>query len=70
MTLAKSAELRELSRQNRANALFDFDAHCEDTEFGYRFLAGQADTVGESMAERAARQICRVNRWWSVVGKK
>lgn len=38
----------ELTAAYRANALFD--AHREDPEFGYRFLAGEASTVGKSMA--------------------
>ena len=43
----------------RANALSD--AHREDPEFGYRFFAGEASTVGESVAERTAWRICRDN---------
>ncbi|CAG6398105.1 transposase [Actinacidiphila cocklensis] len=52
----------------RANALFD--AHREDPEFGYRFLADEARAVGAGMADRTAWRICRDNRWWSVFGKK
>ena len=52
----------------RANALFD--AHHDDPEFGYRFLAGEAEATGQSMCERTAWRICRDNRWWSVFGKK
>ncbi|MCM2428714.1 IS3 family transposase [Streptomyces sp. SID13666] len=52
----------------RANALFD--AHREDPEFGYRFLADEARSVGAGMADRTAWRICRDNRWWSVFGKK
>ena len=58
----------ELTAAYRANALFD--AHREDPEFGYRFLAGEAATVGESMGEGTAWRICRDNGWWSVFGKK
>ena len=52
----------------RANALFD--AHRDDPEFGYRFLAEEARQVGEPMAERTAWRICSQHRLWSVFGKK
>ncbi|MFJ9633409.1 IS3 family transposase [Streptomyces sp. NPDC101175] len=52
----------------RANALFD--AHRDDPEFGYRFLAGEARDAGAIMADRTAWRVCRDNRWWSVFGKK
>ena len=52
----------------RANALFD--AHREDPEFGYRFLADEARVTGAGMADRTAWRICRDNCWWSVFGKK
>ncbi|MGB8940917.1 MAG: IS3 family transposase [Streptomyces sp.] len=58
----------EFEEAARANALFD--AHREDPEFGYRFLADEARDAGSVMAERTAWRICRDNRWWSVFGKK
>ncbi len=58
----------EITEAHRANALFD--AHRDDPEFGYRFLAGEAETAGERMSERTAWRICRDNAWWSVFGKK
>ncbi|MFF7442713.1 IS3 family transposase [Streptomyces sp. NPDC008122] len=57
-----------LAESYRANALFD--AHREDPEFGYRFLADEARDAGARMADRTAWRICRDNRWWSVFGKK
>lgn len=58
--LASPVTDAELAAAYRANALFD--AHREDPEFGYRFLAGgEATTVGESMAARTAWRICRDN---------
>lgn len=57
-----------LAEAYRANALFD--AHGEDPEFGYRFLADEARNAGARMADRTAWRICRENRWWSVFGKK
>ena len=58
----------ELVEAYRANALFD--AHRDDPEFGYRFLAGEAESVGQRMCERTAWRICRDNQWWSAFGKK
>ncbi|MFF4361145.1 IS3 family transposase [Streptomyces sp. NPDC001604] len=57
-----------LEEAHRANALFD--AHRDDPEFGYRFLADEARGVGAVMADRTAWRICRDNRWWSVFGKR
>jgi transposase InsO family protein len=58
----------ELVGAHRANALFD--AHRDDPEFGYRFLADEARDAGVSMSARTAWRICSQNRWWSVFGKK
>jgi len=58
----------ELVAAHRANALFD--AHRDDPEFGYRFLADEARDAGVSMSERTAWKICSQNRWWSAFGKK
>ncbi|MET9793639.1 hypothetical protein [Streptomyces canus] len=57
-----------LEEAYRANALFD--AHRDDPEFGYRYLADEARGAGAVMADRTAWRICRDNRWWSVFGKK
>ncbi|WP_369367846.1 IS3 family transposase [Streptomyces sp. CG4] len=57
-----------LEEAYHANALFD--AHRDDPEFGYRFLADEARGAGAGMAKRTAWRICRDNRWWSVFGKK
>ena len=52
---------------HRANALFD--AHKDDPEFGYRFLADEAREDGQPMADRTAWRLCSTNGWWSVFGK-
>ncbi|WP_453976363.1 IS3 family transposase, partial [Brevibacterium pityocampae] len=57
----------ELVEAYRANALYD--AHRDDPEFGYRFLADEACTSGEAMSTRTAWRICSRNQWWSVFGK-
>jgi putative transposase len=58
----------EWSQAHRANAIFD--AHRDDPEFGYRFLAGEARQAGQALAERTAWRICADNGWWSRFGKK
>ncbi|MBF6469351.1 IS3 family transposase [Nocardia beijingensis] len=58
----------ELDAAYRANALFD--AHRDDPEFGYRFLADEARAAEEPMADRTAWRICSQHGWWSVFGKK
>ena len=58
----------ELEEAFRANALFD--AHRDDPEFGYRFLADEARDAGVAMADRTAWKICSDNGWWSSFGKK
>ncbi|WP_174562513.1 hypothetical protein [Nocardia acidivorans] len=54
--LAEPVTDAELEAAYRANALFD--AHREDPEFGYRFLADEARAAGEAMADRTAWRIC------------
>jgi len=66
--LANPITEADLRAAHRANALFD--AHRDDPEFGYRFLADEARSAGEAMAERTAWKICSENRWWSAFGKK
>jgi putative transposase len=58
----------ELVAAHRANALFD--AHHDDPEFGYRFLADEARDAGVVMSGRTAWKICSQNRWWSAFGTK
>lgn len=66
--LANPVTHAELVEAYRANALFD--AHGDDPEFGYRFLADEARDAGEVMAERTAWRICSANGWFSAFGKK
>ncbi|MGK2957016.1 MAG: hypothetical protein ACSLFB_01150 [Acidimicrobiales bacterium] len=46
-----------------------FDAHRDDPEFGYRFLADEARSAGHAICDPAVWRICRDNCWWSVFGK-
>ncbi|MFB7337079.1 hypothetical protein ACFC00_36555 [Streptomyces adustus] len=57
-----------LAEAYRANSLFD--AHRDDPEFGYRFLADEARGAEAHMTDRTTWRICRDNHGWSVFGKK
>jgi transposase InsO family protein len=50
-----------------ANAIFD--AHRDDPEFGYRFLADEVRRSGFEVSDRVVWRICRDMGWWSVFGK-
>jgi transposase InsO family protein len=50
-----------------ANAIFD--AHRDDPEFGYRFLADEVRLADHVVSDRVVWRICRDNAWWSVFGK-
>jgi transposase InsO family protein len=47
-----------------------FDAHGEDPEFGYRFVADEVRAAGFAVAERTVWKICSANGWWSSFAKK
>src|SRR5438105_2524141 len=48
----------------------DGRAHCDDPEFGYRFLADEVHAAGFNVGERTVWRRCSENGWWSVFGKK
>jgi transposase InsO family protein len=50
-----------------ANAIFD--AHRDDPEFGYRFLADEARLAGFEVCDRTVWRHCQANGWWSSFGK-
>ena len=54
--LASTITASELEEAYLANALFD--AHCDDPEFGYRFLADEVKNSGFSACERTVWKIC------------
>ena len=58
---------RELDEAHLANAVFD--AHRDDPEFGYRFLADEVHAAGFAVCERTVWKVCSENGWWSVFGK-
>ena len=66
--LAQPVTAAELEQVYRANVLFD--VHRDDSEFGYRLLADEADDAGQPMADRTAWRIYSKHGWWSAFGKK
>ena len=59
----------QLAEAYLANAIHD--AHRDDPEFGYRFLADEVrqDEQHAAVSDRVVWRICRDNQWWSVFGK-
>ena len=57
----------QLDEAYLANAIFD--AHRDDPEFGYRFLADEVRREYPDVSDRVVWRICRDHQWWSVFGK-
>ena len=57
----------ELEAAHLANAVFD--AHRDDPEFGYRFLADEVRAAGFEVCDRTVWRHCAANGWWSSFGK-
>jgi putative transposase len=68
-TTAGSDRRSQLAEAYLANAIHD--AHRDDPEFGYRFLADEVrqDEQHAAVSDRVVWRICRDNQWWSVFGK-
>ncbi len=64
--LAEPVTERELDRAHLANAIFD--AHRDDPEFGYRFLADEIRDGGHRACDRTVWRHCQANGWWSRFG--
>ncbi len=47
-----------------------FDAHRDDPELGYRFLADEVRDAGHEVCDRTVWARCAENGWWSRFGKK
>src|SRR4051794_17660845 len=59
---------RALDEAYLANAIFD--AHRDDPEFGYRFLADEVHDAGFRACERTVWRRCSENGWCSVFAKR
>lgn len=53
----------EARRQALAEAIRE--AHADDPEFGYRFLADEVRTAGHAVCDRTVWRICSENGWWA-----
>ena len=59
---------RELEDAYLTNALID--AHGDDPEFGYRFLADELERLGEVVGERRVWRLCSQQKLWSATVRK
>jgi putative transposase len=66
--LARPVTDADLAAAYRADALFD--AHRDDPEFGYRFMADEARAAGQPMVERTAWKICSGMGWFSTFSRR
>jgi putative transposase len=76
LKIARQPDYRWLSNPVTAAALDEayvanaiLDAHQDDPEFGYRFLADEVRAAGNDVCDRMVWRICRDNGWWSSFGK-
>jgi len=58
---------RELDEAYLANTLHT--AHQDDPEFGYRFLADEAEAEGHRVCERTVWRVCSANGWFASFAK-
>ncbi|MFF1530871.1 IS3 family transposase, partial [Cellulomonas sp. NPDC058312] len=66
--LAEPVSQRELEDAYLTNALID--AHGDDPEFGYRFLADELERAGHDVGERRVWRLCSQQGLWSVTVRK
>ena len=66
--LANPVTDTELDEAYLANAIFD--AHRDDPEFGYRFLADELERAGHDVGERRVWRLCSQQRLWSTTVRK
>ena len=59
---------RDLDDAHLINELVD--AHKDDPEFGYRFLADELERAGHQVGERRVWRLCRQQRLWSTTTRK
>ena len=65
---ARPCSDRDWADAHTLNAIID--AHDDDPEFGYRFLADELERAGQATNERRVWRLCRDNRIWSTTTKK
>lgn len=65
---ARPCSDRDLDDAWLTNSLVD--AHADDPEFGYRFLADELEAAGHQVGERRVWRLCRQQRLWSTTVRK
>ena len=65
---ARPVSDRDLDDAYLTNELVD--AHADDPEFGYRFLADELERAGHTVGERRVWRLCRQQRLWSTTTRK
>jgi putative transposase len=66
--LAQPVSQRELQDAYLTSALID--AHGDDPEFGYRFLADELELLGHQVGERRVWRLCSQQKLWSSTVRK
>lgn len=66
--LANPVTDQEWEEAHRLNALID--VHRDDPEFGYRYLADEAEEAGYPMARRTAWRLCNTQGVYSVISRR
>jgi putative transposase len=66
--LANPVSERDLADAHLINALID--AHGDDPEFGYRFLADELERLGHVVGERRVWRLCSQQKLWSATVRK
>ena len=66
--LSEPVSERELEDAYLTNTLID--AHGDDPEFGYRFLADELERAGHDVGERRVWRLCSQQGLWSVTVRK
>jgi transposase InsO family protein len=66
--LSAPVSQRDIEDAYLTNALID--AHADDPEFGYRFLADEVATVGPVVGERRIWRLCSQQKLWSTTVRK
>jgi putative transposase len=66
--LSAPVSRRDLEDAYVTNALID--AHADDPEFGYRFLADEVERAGHLAGERRIWRLCSQQRLWSTTVRK
>jgi transposase InsO family protein len=65
---ARPCSDRDWHDAHLTNAILD--AHADDPEFGYRFIADELEAAGHRVCERRVWRLCSGQRVWSTITRK